>query len=333
MAGGFLAHSESVLKNHVLLSSSDLDEVRSGVAGVLNEHRLTPRARHLDARLYGAVTAGLQMCLLEYGGAVAVETAPSRDFVLVQSALRGEVRVRCREGQWSLRPGDTLIMPSNVSLELEWGTSTTQLLIKIPKALLYEVYEHLTGKPVDDPIDFAREIPLDAAPAHGLRTLIEYFCSHLAPAHGARSGPMGLRIAQQALIGHLLNTQAQGLRDQPAPEVRRVLPRCVRRAQEFMESCVQEVISLQDIASHAGVSVLTLSRAYQDQHGVSPMAALRTMRLNRIRDELKGGRADSVSEVAYRWGYPHLGRFAATYRERFGESPNETLRRRMRGQP
>ena len=34
----------------------------------------------------------------------------------------------------------------------------------------------------------------------------------------------------------------------------------------------------------------------------------------------------TVSEVAYRWGFTHLGRFAGAYRERFGETPSQTLR-------
>jgi AraC-like DNA-binding protein len=36
----------------------------------------------------------------------------------------------------------------------------------------------------------------------------------------------------------------------------------------------------------------------------------------------------NVSEVAYRWGFTHLGRFAGAYRARFGESPSQTLRNR-----
>jgi AraC-like DNA-binding protein len=34
----------------------------------------------------------------------------------------------------------------------------------------------------------------------------------------------------------------------------------------------------------------------------------------------------SVAEVAARWGFSHLGRFAAAYRKRYGESPSHTLR-------
>jgi AraC-like DNA-binding protein len=33
-----------------------------------------------------------------------------------------------------------------------------------------------------------------------------------------------------------------------------------------------------------------------------------------------------VSHIAGRWGFMYLSRFAAAYREKFGESPSQTLR-------
>lgn len=37
-----------------------------------------------------------------------------------------------------------------------------------------------------------------------------------------------------------------------------------------------------------------------------------------------------MTQVAYRWGFNHLSRFAADYRRLFGEVPSQTLRRRRR---
>lgn len=33
----------------------------------------------------------------------------------------------------------------------------------------------------------------------------------------------------------------------------------------------------------------------------------------------------TVSEIAYRWGFGNLGRFAAQYRQRYGHPPSRTL--------
>jgi len=58
------------------------------------------------------------------------------------------------------------------------------------------------------------------------------------------------------------------------------------------------------------------------------MAFLRLVRFERVRDELlRGNESTTVTAAAMRWGFSHLGRFAAEYRARFKESPSETLRR------
>ena len=36
-----------------------------------------------------------------------------------------------------------------------------------------------------------------------------------------------------------------------------------------------------------------------------------------------------VTTVAMRWGFGHLGQFAAAYRERYGELPSTTLQRQL----
>jgi transcriptional regulator GlxA family with amidase domain len=62
--------------------------------------------------------------------------------------------------------------------------------------------------------------------------------------------------------------------------------------------------------------------------GTSPMAYLRELRLQAVHDELAIAEPGSirVTEVAARWGFVHLGRFAATYRRQFAELPSDTLK-------
>jgi transcriptional regulator GlxA family with amidase domain len=63
------------------------------------------------------------------------------------------------------------------------------------------------------------------------------------------------------------------------------------------------------------------------------MEFLRELRLDRVREELKAtarGADAGVREVAQKYGFLHLGHFAAQYRARFGERPSETRETRDR---
>lgn len=60
---------------------------------------------------------------------------------------------------------------------------------------------------------------------------------------------------------------------------------------------------------------------------MSPMSYLRDARLRRADAELRAAVPpdDTVAAIARRWGFAHLGRFAAAYEARFGQPPGRTL--------
>lgn len=102
----------------------------------------------------------------------------------------------------------------------------------------------------------------------------------------------------------------------------------IREAAEYLHAHADEPIGTVEIAAAAHLSVRALQEGFQRVFGTTPNAYLREVRLERVHDALRRGDAGaSVGEVARSWGFVHLGRFAAAYRERFGEHPRDTLRR------
>jgi AraC family ethanolamine operon transcriptional activator len=103
--------------------------------------------------------------------------------------------------------------------------------------------------------------------------------------------------------------------------------RLVRRAEDYLQACLAEPLSLLDLCRELGVSERTLHYAFRQVRGLSPMAYFRACRLNAVRQELKATAAGTatVREVAQRWGFGHPGEFAAAYRRLFGELPSQTL--------
>ena len=64
--------------------------------------------------------------------------------------------------------------------------------------------------------------------------------------------------------------------------------------------------------------------------GMPPTAYVRAVRLDRVRDKLlAGGPTVSVTDVAMKWGFFHLGRFAQQYKHRFGVLPSHTACRSL----
>jgi AraC family ethanolamine operon transcriptional activator len=65
---------------------------------------------------------------------------------------------------------------------------------------------------------------------------------------------------------------------------------------------------------------------------MTPKAYLTAMRLDGVRRHLVPGEPTvKIADVANRWGFWHMGQFAADYRRHFGELPSQTLQRRSNG--
>ncbi len=105
------------------------------------------------------------------------------------------------------------------------------------------------------------------------------------------------------------------------------IPLNVRRCEEFVELHAAAPITIADMAAVSGASERMLFQAFRDHRRTSPMAFLKSRRLERAHAELAsadaGGR--TVGQIADAWGFGHPGRFAKDYRGQFGRNPSDTL--------
>jgi transcriptional regulator GlxA family with amidase domain len=140
-------------------------------------------------------------------------------------------------------------------------------------------------------------------------------------------------ISRDRLEEHLRATLARpvaepvrfGLRSRP----RATAPATIRRAVTVIEERAAEPLTVAAIASASGISVRALQEGFRRHLDTTPRAYLHEVRLRHARGELTAADPTSttVTRVAARWGFLQPGRFAAQYRDRFGEPPAATLRR------
>src|SRR5262249_58846355 len=108
-----------------------------------------------------------------------------------------------------------------------------------------------------------------------------------------------------------------------------VLPPDVSPALKPMECDAARTWTVGVLAAACGVAPRTLQKHFRRFVGEPPLRILCAYRFEDARRALLRARAgETVTEVALRCGFTHLGRFAVEYRERYGETPSATLRRR-----
>lgn len=114
----------------------------------------------------------------------------------------------------------------------------------------------------------------------------------------------------------------------------RARDRAFRRALSIIEDRLDDSITVRGLCDELDVGWTTLVQAFREHLGVTPKTYLRTIRLNRVRRDLIGAAPESpIADVANRWGFWHMGQFAADYRRLFDELPSDTRRRVLGREP
>lgn len=210
-------------------------------------------------------------------------------------------------------PGEPTML--SASLAYAFTTDATSMsLLHIAAPFLQSVSGRETS--AGSPVEFAVS-PKTPALGSALMSLLDGLEAQLLSAEltSARRARLNRRIATA-----VLSTFAPSASDEESR---------LRRALRFAHDHATETIDVGDIAAAAGLSERGLQHLFRRTLNVTPMRYLREVRLDGAHLEFTSQDATTqsvlVHDVAQRWQFFHLGRFAAMYRARFGQSPRESL--------
>lgn len=173
-------------------------------------------------------------------------------------------------------------------------------------------------------LDFSSAVPVNAELGRAWDDVLDHVVQVLAESDVVAESP----LIRAALLRQLVATACAAF--ELIPEHRQQRPaseRSVRRAVAYIDEHLAEPITVGDIAAATGLSTRGLHSAFVRVLSIPPNAYLRRARLDAARrDLLNPNERSSVSGIARRWGFAHLGRFSGSYRNAFGELPSTTLR-------
>lgn len=314
--------------NKLLFASSDLDEVRSMVGRVMKPHRLdlTGQGERLDARMHYTSLGDLSVSRLRYGSAVQIEPGSLDSFFLVQMPLYGMARIESGAQHIDSSAELASVLSPQEATRMTWMAGTDQLMLRLSRSLVERTLVGYLGHPLNEPLRF--ELGFRWRECAPWQCMLSYLIDYTLQHHDLAMHKIVVSQIEQ-LAASILVTSHRHNHCEDAPARRStILPRHVRRAQDFLEAHAHEPVTAEQLAQAAGVSVRSLYAGFKDFLGVSPMQYLRDLRMERARAELMSGDSNHVAGVALRWGFAHMGRFSNEYKQRYGESPSKTLRAR-----
>ena len=101
----------------------------------------------------------------------------------------------------------------------------------------------------------------------------------------------------------------------------------IKHIEDYICAHLDKAITRDDLANMAGISIRSLSRAFEKKYGTGPMAFIRQRRFDACYSRLRGSEpgTTTVTDVAMSHGFSHIGKFAIAYKKAFGESPSASL--------
>jgi AraC-like DNA-binding protein len=136
------------------------------------------------------------------------------------------------------------------------------------------------------------------------------------------------RTLEHALVQAMIAV-LDGAGPEPDSSARRRHSVLIARFARVLEANPDQVLHMPDVCRAIGVSERGLRQICQDHLGMGPKRYLLLRRMHLARRALRHASppAATVTETAMSFGFWELGRFAASYRQLFGEAPSTTLRR------
>jgi AraC-like DNA-binding protein len=313
------------------LRTTDVDEARAFCrrmyygpievtpTGSLGSFAFSGEVVQLGPITIGEISYGAEICL----ASGSLETAYH-----VLAPLTGGVHVLHGGAATTADPSQAAVFRPIGDIDLRWSADCRLISVKVDRlALERELGPALNGH-AGLALPLGATFGLAGGPGRSWLALIRLLHAEARQADGLSLLPHLLRQWRELAVSGLAQAVEHPFVDGTPGQPTARRPRTVKRTLDAMHADPGRAFTAAELAGIAGVGIRVLQESFRQHVGVPPLTYLRRLRLERVHAELSRAGPDdlSVSEVATRWGFTHLGRFAGAYRERFGVSPSQTLR-------
>ena len=323
----FSAHSQ-LLDTFPLVRSHDLEEASDAIGRVFSPHRLEFKERfgRLDVSHNQVRLRDLSLNVLHYGADVVIDPGERGDFYMVQLPLVGGAQVICRGEEVFTDANLLSVLQPQSRSRMVWTSDCSMILIQMPRKVVHErALAWGINKVPKIALSYPRQSPEVAA---WWQTVLDLTRNVDQFGQQWLRHPAAYAAMEEFLLSAFTALLCECEGEQRFTE--RYGEPSFRKAKEYIHANLDRALSSTEIAAHTCVSPRTLEAVFKRFGEVSPLAYSRRSRLQAAHDALRAarlqGRILSVTEVALAFGFVHMSRFAAQYREMFGCSPSETVR-------
>ena len=288
-------------------------------------------ANGFAATMHGVRLRNVSMLYLDLHVPATIDIPETGRYYAVHMPLNGVATVHHPTATFQANTMRSLVSSPGTPLRIELGLDAPQLLIRIEQQAMTAHVTRLIGRNLVRPLVFDPDFDLATEAAMRWHAAVQLVHTEVYHAGSLIQKGRGISSVEELVMSSLLYLQPSNYHadiTQPvSADPRRTV---IQQAMDFIDAHLAERITMESLAREVHMSVRSIQQGFRAELGMSPMAFVRERRLERVHEELTDAIPSdgvTVTAVAERWGFHHLGSFAVEYRKRWGEAPSETLRR------
>ncbi|MCJ8510170.1 helix-turn-helix transcriptional regulator [Rhizobium lemnae] len=258
-------------------------------------------------------------------GGCTLSRQDAADRLLVFLPIHGAAKIQVGTQYLDATPEVIVLAPTRQVSTLEFPDVRAHLMLEIPQADLRSKLGKLVGRTIHESLQFQLTLKIDTIPGRLLNLIGRALAEGLNQDMNSKAST--LRILSDAVVNCLVELVWHNYTASVDNATNLITPKYIENAIAFMQANLTKPLTIDAIAAAVGVSPRSLQQGFKQFRETTPMSYLKELRLQAAHRELEWAPPGvSVSDIGRRWGFAHLGRFAAEYRERFGRAPSGTLK-------
>jgi len=319
------------MASRLVFETDDLLAARDHLSRFLGKHSIFPTQKGARVEFrHNCLNIGcISIHALHYGADIRIHTRPLENTFYILMLLKGHGAVSQDMFTTPINQHNIYVFNPLVLASLDLSQDQVNFTISIPESAFRAVIEQHSGRVLVPAVEFMTYLPDADIKAAGFRKLIRFICSEIDNGNNDFNEPLIEKQLEQLLPSLLLMELPHNNDELMGKQTLQAVPGYIQRVEAYIAEHYSEQITLSEMAKAATVSERALQNGLRRFRNSTPMTLLRDYRLYMARHQLESRKhtESNITNIASRCGFTHLGKFAACYRQRFGEAPSDTRNR------
>ena len=277
-----------------------------------------------EGSLFGVHTPRIQMGISHFSHAIMTQGSfPNGGIVLYYSTSGGINDSLYNFHNRTIAPNEIVIVTDSDELDLLTYNAIDLHTIVIEKNLFHKTFYTFFGETPDISIQNKR-LYLKADKIALFHQTHSAWISYLAEEFPKLANKPEYERIESEILHQLFSCMLISLDTKKRKKFQ------IKKVRDILHGNIANDMDISTVADKLNIGLSQLHQVFKKEYGVTPKKYLHLLRFNAVKKELllADPHSTTITNIALKYDFLHMGHFSAGYKQLFGETPSQTLHKK-----